>query len=54
MNTIPEWTIGDRIRKARRAADMSQAELADAIGVKVANLGNWEADTSKPRDTLGA
>ena len=31
---------------------MSQQELADAIGVKVANLGNWEADTAKPRNTL--
>jgi len=49
---VPEWTIGDRIRKARRVADMSQQELADAIGVAVARLGNWEAGYNKPGDVV--
>lgn len=50
--TIPAWTFGDRVRKARRAAGMSQQQLADAIGVKVGSVSSWEADTATPRDTL--
>lgn len=51
-NTIPNWSLGDRVRKARRAAGMSQQQLADAIGVKVGSVSSWEADTATPRDTL--
>jgi transcriptional regulator with XRE-family HTH domain len=49
---VPQWTIGDRIRKARREADLSQQELADAIGVGVNRLGNWEANVNKPDDVV--
>ena len=51
-STIPKWSLGDRIRKARREAEMSQQELADAIGVKVGSVSSWEADSAKPRDTF--
>lgn len=44
-----EWTFGDRLRKARRAAGLSQQELADAIGVKVQRLSNWEAGINNPQ-----
>lgn len=43
------WTFGDRLRKARRAAGLSQQQLADAIGVKVQRLSNWEAGINEPR-----
>jgi transcriptional regulator with XRE-family HTH domain len=48
-NTIPSWSLGDRIRKARRQAEMSQQELADAINVKVGSVSSWEADSATPR-----
>ena len=51
-STIPTWSLGDRIRKARRDAGLSQQELADTIGVKVGSVSSWEADTAKPRDVI--
>lgn len=49
---VPEWTISDRIRKARREAGLTQLELADAIGVKTGLLGTWESTDTKPRDLV--
>jgi transcriptional regulator with XRE-family HTH domain len=41
--TIPEWTIQDRLRKAREEAGMTQRELADAIEVAKTTVSNYEA-----------
>lgn len=49
---IPPWTFGDRLRKARRAAGLSQAELAKLLGVGTSRLSGWEADASRPRDII--
>jgi len=37
IHTLPTWTIGDRVRKARQFAGMSRPQLADAIGVSEAH-----------------
>ncbi len=42
-------TFGDRLAAAREAAEMSQAELARRLGVRVATLRAWEDDLSEPR-----
>lgn len=34
-------TLADRLRKAMRAADMSQKQLADAVGVKPPSVNGW-------------
>ena len=47
--TLPEWTLGDRIWKARRTAGMEQSDLADACGVSRALVSMWERDQSEPR-----
>lgn len=47
--TWPEWTIGDRIRKARRHAGLSQDQLAERIESPSASLAAWELDYQKPR-----
>lgn len=47
---IPQWTVADRIRKARRTAGLSQQDLAEALGVQVSRLSNWEAGANRPRD----
>lgn len=52
LEAVPEWTFGDRLRKARRVAGLSQAELADALGVSTARLSNWEAGYNLPRDLV--
>lgn len=55
MDDIKDWygpetaTFGDRLAAARETADMSQAELARRLGVRVATLRSWEDDLSEPR-----
>lgn len=42
--TAPAWTLADRLRKVRREyAHMKQEAFADAIGVSVKQVSNWEA-----------
>ena len=40
--------IGNRIREARRAKGLSQAQLAAMIGEKNTTISNWEVGVSKP------
>ncbi|MEM1351081.1 MAG: helix-turn-helix domain-containing protein [Pseudomonadota bacterium] len=55
MDDINDWygpetaTFGDRVAAAREAAEMTQAELARRLGVRVATLRSWEDDLSEPR-----
>ncbi|MFG2292684.1 helix-turn-helix domain-containing protein [Streptomyces sp. NPDC048603] len=39
---------GGLVRRARRAADLTQAELAGRLGVSEAAAANWEAGRSRP------
>ena len=49
----PTWTFGDRVRKARRSAGLSQAKLAEAVGASSAtSVNNWENGTSHPRHMI--
>lgn len=42
-------TMGERIRKAREAKGLYQAQLAEMIGVKSAGvISNWEKNLNKP------
>lgn len=43
----PEWTLGDRLRKAREEAGLDQAALADALGVSRATISNHEVGIGK-------
>lgn len=49
---IPAWTFGDRLRKARRDAGLSQAELAYRLGTTDKSVANWESSSSTPRDLI--
>ncbi len=42
-------TIGEKIKKARTAAEMSQQELADILGIKCAGISQWETDKRTPK-----
>lgn len=42
-------TIGDRIRLARKAAGLSQADLAGRVGVTQPAVANWESGVHDPR-----
>ncbi|MGJ0394346.1 MAG: helix-turn-helix domain-containing protein [Methylocystis sp.] len=41
---------GDRVRKARLAAGLSQTELAEKVGVTQPAVWNWEAGNTEPRE----
>lgn len=42
-------TFGDRLEAARAAADLSQAGLAERLGVRDTTVAAWEADEWEPR-----
>lgn len=46
---VPEWTIGDRLRKARETADIGPTEMADRIGISRNSVANYEHGRTKPR-----
>ena len=46
---IPQWTMADRLRKARDHARLSQLELAEAIGVSRNSVSSYETGAVQPR-----
>lgn len=51
---IPEWTLGDRLAKARKdGAGLNQEQMAERLDVKPSTLAAWESDRSRPRDLAG-
>ena len=47
--TIPEWTQGDRLRKARQLTGQTTREFAATIGVSQKTVCNAEADAHATR-----
>ena len=46
-------TTGQMIKKVRRAAGMTQQELADRLGISYVGVSQWETDKRNPKqDTL--
>lgn len=48
----PDWTFGDRLRKARRSVNMTSASFAHAIGITPPALSQYETDRSTPRNII--
>ena len=46
---VPEWTLADRLRKAREVAGLSQARLAERIGVTRDIVTNYESGRTPAR-----
>ncbi len=40
--------FGDKIRTARKAAGLTQRQLAQILGVSNTSISNWEKDLSRP------
>jgi transcriptional regulator with XRE-family HTH domain len=49
---IPEWTLADRLRKARLASGLTQEEFADQLGAKPGAYTHWEAGRNTPRNLV--
>lgn len=45
---VPEENPGIRLTAARRAANMSQATLAERLGVSMASVNRWERGSRRP------
>jgi DNA-binding XRE family transcriptional regulator len=45
----PEFTLTDRLRKAREHGGLDQPELASLMGVSVRSIRNYEAGRTTPR-----
>ena len=46
--TVPEWTVGDRLRKARVHAGIGTEQMAVALLRTRNTVGNYEGGRSKP------
>lgn len=42
--TIPEWTLADRLRKARTLTGLNTADFAEVLGVSQKTVNNAESD----------
>jgi transcriptional regulator with XRE-family HTH domain len=49
---IPEWTFGDRLRKARLTAGLEIEEVARATGQAENTVRTWERGVSRPRNVF--
>jgi len=45
-------TIGNNIRKYRKAANVSQKQIADALGIQQAAVSLWEHGRTTPRSNM--
>lgn len=42
-------TIGEKMSSLRRERGMSQSQLAEAVGVSVVTISNWENGRANPK-----
>lgn len=48
----PDWSLGDRLRRARRTEGLDQATFAAMLGTGQKTYASWESDNSRPRDLI--
>ena len=45
---VPEWTLGDRLKKARLHAGLEQTELSAETGIARSSIVRYEKDQARP------
>lgn len=48
MKTRPQWTLGDRVRKAREHRGWTQRDLSSRLGVSLRTISRWERGDNRP------
>lgn len=48
----PQWTLGDRLRKARETAGLNQTQLADELEIARNSVGRYESGNYDPPRTV--
>jgi transcriptional regulator with XRE-family HTH domain len=48
--TVPTWTRGERMAKAREEAGLSQEQMAELLGVSDKAISSWETMKRQPRN----
>ncbi|TDX78685.1 helix-turn-helix protein [Rathayibacter sp. PhB151] len=46
---VPQWTFGDKIRKARTLTGLSQVDFAARVNITASTLAAYETDRTTPR-----
>ncbi len=46
--TIPQWDLADRLRKALRHASLEQQEMAEYLGISRNTVSNWVNGNNRP------
>lgn len=46
---VPQWTMGDRLRKARESAGMNQSQLEQVTGISRRTITAYEGGVRSPR-----
>lgn len=49
---VPEWTLGDRLRKARESAGDTQQQLANRLDISLRIVKEGEADKRRPKRAI--
>lgn len=47
MGVVPEFTVGDRLRKARELTGLDQGPFAEQLGVSRGTVSNYERSTTE-------
>lgn len=51
-NGVPEWTVADRLRKAREMTGLDQGDFAHELGVSRGTISNYEHGHVRPREVV--
>lgn len=49
IGSVPQWTLGDRLRKARTWVGLSTEDLAAELDVTARTVTNYETGQTRPR-----
>lgn len=52
VGRVPEWTVSDRLRKAREAAELEQKELSEVSGISRSTISAVENGKRPSRATV--